>query len=235
MCASEAKDPSPEPHEEPKPPSRWTEIEDRILKQGVARYGVSHWDDVARLIWTRRSAEECRARWAELVPLLHDSLARRESRSEQQERRKRSMTASAPILKTTRHQEVAYLEPPPRAALEQRKQELREGPIKTTAPAQPITELSSSTPQVPLTMKPQLSSPGPAQAAAPALRSRRNTEPRVGAYQAVAGSGEEQKQREWLAPHPLMPGRFRTPSVSRQTSTSRNRNGTDKITPEKEF
>ncbi|KAI5925064.1 hypothetical protein F4810DRAFT_87102 [Camillea tinctor] len=52
----------------------WSEIEDKILKEAVSRHGVNQWDGVARLIWTK-SADECRARWAELVPVLHEHLA----------------------------------------------------------------------------------------------------------------------------------------------------------------
>ncbi|KAI1638384.1 hypothetical protein F4809DRAFT_260995 [Biscogniauxia mediterranea] len=52
----------------------WSEIEDKILKEAVSRHGVNQWDGVARLIWTK-TADECRARWAELVPVLHENLA----------------------------------------------------------------------------------------------------------------------------------------------------------------
>ncbi|KAI0839320.1 hypothetical protein F5Y06DRAFT_295940 [Hypoxylon sp. FL0890] len=237
MSANKSKDPSPWLHEEPKRSSHWTEIEDRILKQGVARHGVNHWDEVAKMIWTRRSAEECRARWAELVPLLHDSLARRESRSEQQERRKRSVTTSASVsvLKTSQHQEAAHFEPLSTSVLKlkQQRQESREEFTEITAQVESGTEPSTSTTEVPSTTITSLSSVGSAQAAGPVSRSRRHTEPGVPSYQTAAGPSRGREQHEWLAPHPLMPGRSRNPSVSsRNTPATRNRDASAKITPE---
>ncbi|KAI0137759.1 hypothetical protein F4776DRAFT_623346 [Hypoxylon sp. NC0597] len=233
MSTNTSKDTSLGLHEEPKQSSRWTEIEDSILKQGVARHGVSHWDDVAKMIWTRKSAEECRARWAELVPLLHDSLARRESDLEQYEHRKRSMTESASASKTSQCQEAAYFQPLLSPVVKEQKQESREEVTETTAHAKSNTRPSTPNSQVPPTIKPPLSS-GLAPTAVSALRSRRNTEPGARPCQTAASSSGEQKY-EWLAPHPLMPGRFRNPSVSsRNTPASRNGDDT-KTAPEEDF
>ncbi|OTA68325.1 hypothetical protein K449DRAFT_461188 [Hypoxylon sp. EC38] len=235
MSSNTSKDPSSGLHEEPKPSSRWTEIEDSILKQGVARHGVSHWDDVAKMIWTRKSAEECRARWAELVPLLHDSLARRESDLEQHERRKRSMTASASVSKTPRRLEAASLEPLLSPVVKEQNRESRVEVIETAAHVRSSTRPSTPTPQIPSTIKPPLSSSGSAPTAVSTVRSRRNTEPVARPCQTAASSSGEQNNHEWLAPHPLMPGRSRNPSVSSRNAPA-SRNGEDnKTSPEEDF
>ncbi|KAI0105992.1 hypothetical protein F4814DRAFT_452369 [Daldinia grandis] len=200
-------------HNPPQPP-RWSDIEDRILKQAVARHGVSHWDDVARAVWTRKSAEECRARWAALVPVLYQGLARRESALEQC-RRGRSVTVSAVASSASMPGQgdgdaSSPTLPLPRAA---------EGSVKFH------TEPSSPTPLA----TPTAESPSLLLSSASA-RNRRNTEPgerplRTGS--ASRGRGEE--GREWLAPHPLMRGRpRRTPTSSRDTSVFKGKDSTTK-------
>ncbi|XXH06056.1 component of the polarisome [Hypoxylon texense] len=70
---------SPEWHPR-KDGKRWSEIEDNLLKTAVERHGVDAWGKVAQMVWFRNPAQ-CRARWAELVPLLHDEVARRAAAS----------------------------------------------------------------------------------------------------------------------------------------------------------
>ncbi|KAI8956963.1 hypothetical protein F5Y11DRAFT_364479 [Daldinia sp. FL1419] len=184
----------------------WSEIEDKILKHAVARYGVSRWDDVAKTIWTRKSAEECRARWAELVPVLYEGLARRESIQEQGRARSTTLpTASTSVSASEQDDQSSRLRLPPT--------EGQEGGDSVTV----NTEPSSPTPLTPTTESP------PSLTSASA-RTRRNTEPGTRPLRAKSmprGRGEE---REWLAPHPLMPGRPRkTSTPSRDTSMYRNR------------
>ncbi|KAI2467095.1 hypothetical protein F4781DRAFT_433747 [Annulohypoxylon bovei var. microspora] len=222
MSANTPKDPSPGPAKSSKTSPRWSEIEDNILKQAVARHGVSHWDDVAKLIWTRKSAEECRARWAEIVPLLHDGLARREQNLGQQ-RRKRSMTASASIPETSQHEETAYFEPLPPPLIRRRRgqgpeEESVQGVAGDMSNITAYTEPPSPEPRTLSTRKPPPSS----LTAALTSRSRRNTEPGARPSQTTASSPGEEHQHEWLAPHPLMPGRFRKQSVSQNTLASKD-------------
>ncbi|KAI1454860.1 hypothetical protein F4805DRAFT_300701 [Annulohypoxylon moriforme] len=222
--------PFPGPDSSPKTSSRWSEIEDNILKQAVARHGVSHWDDVAKLIWTKKSAEECRARWAEIVPLLHDGLAQREH--DLGRNRKRSMTASASISETPRDEDMTYFEPlPPPLIRERRKKEVEEESSRNDQNVQNVigdksnfqrhTEPPSPSPRIPPTTK----QPPTSLTAALTARGRRNTEPGVRPSQtATVGSNDgERQKREWIAPHPLMPGRSRKQSVSQDGETSRTK------------
>ncbi|XDG08931.1 hypothetical protein ABKA04_008546 [Annulohypoxylon sp. FPYF3050] len=197
----QGRDPSP------KTSSHWSEIEDNILKQAVARHGVSHWDDVAKLIWTKKSAEECRARWAEIVPLLHDGLARREQDLGHQ-RRKRSQTASASVA---HHGDAEYFEPLPPPLIQRRKlpgleEEPALGVDKGKSILQRHTEPPTPIARAPSGRKPPYS----ALTAALNARGRRNTEPGA------------RPEREWMAPHPLMPGRSRKQSVSQNKPVSRD-------------
>ncbi|KAI0880079.1 uncharacterized protein GGS22DRAFT_198395 [Annulohypoxylon maeteangense] len=217
--------PPPEPDSSPKIKSRWSEIEDNILKQAVARHGVSHWDDVARLIWTKKSAEECRARWAEIVPLLHDGLAQREHDLGQ--RRKRSMTAFASVSETPQNKNTPSFERLPPPLIQDRKGE--EESTKTQSSVgfksniQRHTEPPSPSSRAPSTTKPPPSS----LAVALTARGRRNTEPGVRPSQTAAESRNGERQgREWMAPHPLMPGRSRKQSISRNVAVSRNDDST---------
>ncbi|KAI1205577.1 uncharacterized protein F4807DRAFT_442206 [Annulohypoxylon truncatum] len=203
----------------PKTSSHWSEIEDNILKQAVARHGVSHWGDVSKFIWTKKSAEECRARWAEIVPLLHDGLAQREHDLGQQ-RRKRSMTASASVSEALQSDEATYFEPLPpplirgweNPGLEESARSARgiQSAAKDTSDLQRHTEPPSPSLRVPSATKPPPSS----LTAALSARGRRNTEPGARPPQTATGSNVgERPGREWRAPHPLMPGRSRKPSV----------------------
>ncbi|KAI0383646.1 hypothetical protein F5Y04DRAFT_287321 [Hypomontagnella monticulosa] len=208
MSASTLSNPSSGPEQTTKPPTRWSEIEDKILKQAVALHGVSHWEDVAKLIWTRKSAEECRARWAELVPILHETLARREYDIEQQKRnRKRSMTTSgSPASAST-----SYVLPPLPCADLGDKYSYAPTTSKAAGTAKSRTEPSSPESESLLSMFPVPaslpSSPGAA------MRTRRYTEPdtRPSEQTARPRRGEP---REQVAPHPLMPGRPRKTSAS---------------------
>ncbi|KAI4869735.1 hypothetical protein F4820DRAFT_365645 [Hypoxylon rubiginosum] len=136
----------PEADQEPKPP-RWSEIEDKILKQGVARHGVNAWGKVAMMIWTRKDADQCRARWAELVPILHDEVARKEAaRAKGPLGRERSTTS--PASTSTAPRARTYFEPSsPSAAAEMARQ------LETAAGGFPQTP----TP-VPIRTKPEASS-----------------------------------------------------------------------------
>ncbi|KAI1105558.1 hypothetical protein F4804DRAFT_303810 [Jackrogersella minutella] len=230
MSANSPKDPSPRSEQDHKSSPRWSEIEDNILKQAVARYGVSRWDDVAKMIWTKKSAEDCRARWAELVPLLHDVLARQEYDRKQQQRRQRSMTVSASGSEASQRQDATDFQPLPPPILEQQTRGLpaEEEAAQSRARARPktksYTEPPSPDPQTLSATKPPLSS----LAAVLPERIRRNTEPGARPADTTASprakERPQQQQHEWLAPHPLMPGRPRNPSVSsRNTSTSSNK------------
>ncbi|KAI1334634.1 hypothetical protein F5Y15DRAFT_286933 [Xylariaceae sp. FL0016] len=74
----------------------WSEVENQILKKAVERHGVSKWDAVAKMIWTGKSPEACRARWAQLVPQLHDSwLASSANKTASPSPRSRTGTASS--------------------------------------------------------------------------------------------------------------------------------------------
>ncbi|KAL7620871.1 Myblike DNAbinding domain-containing protein [Parahypoxylon ruwenzoriense] len=207
--------------------TRWSEIEDSILTEAVARNGVSRWDDVARLIWTR-NADECRERWAQLAPLLHDKFARRESNAAgavEQCKVRRSMTVSispsASSSFSVSQEQEAYSQPPP--LLPQQGWRLQPPPIyqqlwprqepreevspRVHEPPSPFTPPTLSTPTVPTPSAQTL-----ATMAVSVERTRRNTVPASRAFRATAtgrAAGVEQPQREWLAPHPLMPGRPR--------------------------
>ncbi|KAI1374331.1 hypothetical protein F4677DRAFT_426867 [Hypoxylon crocopeplum] len=193
-----------QPQLSPGRPRRWSEIEDKILKQAVALHGVSHWDDVAKLIWTK-SAEECRARWAEIVPLLHDNLARLESedtQQQQQQLRKRSMTAAASLSS----------QPSPLCIQEQ--QEVGEGSTSRQTKgeivfrSEPPSPVLAASPTSPPTRSPSVS-PILEPAAILITRRRSNTEPAARPSSAASNPLAGEQNREWLAPHPLMPGRFR--------------------------
>ncbi|KAI2618959.1 hypothetical protein GGS26DRAFT_602176 [Hypomontagnella submonticulosa] len=229
-----SSDPSAALGQAARPSSRWSEIEDDILKQAVALHGVNQWDDVARMVWTRKSAEECRSRWAELVPILHDSLARREYHLEQEQKlRKRSMTASAATSDTSTtafpympsSQRLEYILPSVRAL--GRPVPGTEYPFpnmsEAAGTAKSRTEPSSPTPASPL---PAITIPIPIPEPLPstpeaAARSRRNTEPSARSspppYRSTVrpqrGAEQQQPQSERIAPHPLMPGRPRKRSV----------------------
>ncbi|KAI5865691.1 hypothetical protein GGS23DRAFT_350740 [Durotheca rogersii] len=47
----------PAPEGGPGPPPRWSEVEDGILKEAVARHGVCRWSEVAKLIWTKDAGD----------------------------------------------------------------------------------------------------------------------------------------------------------------------------------
>ncbi|KAI2782669.1 hypothetical protein F4815DRAFT_462228 [Daldinia loculata] len=229
MSANMPEEASPEPEHNPQQPSsRWSEIEDRILKQAVARYGVSRWDDVAKMVWTRKSAEECRARWAELVPILYEGLARRESALEQ--RRTRSVTvstvASSASISRRGHDESFQTPPLPIQGRLGLKGEL---PLtRVEGSAKLCTEPSSPySPSSPTPLTPTMESPPPPLSSASA-RNRRNTEPGERPLRAESISrGRREERREWLAPHPLMPGRpRRTPTSSRDTSAFKRKDDT---------
>ncbi|KAI1655320.1 hypothetical protein F4813DRAFT_391742 [Daldinia decipiens] len=226
MSAKLPEEASPEPEPSPQQSSsRWSQIEDRILKQAVARYGVSHWDDVAKMVWTRRSAEECRARWAELVPILYQGLARRESALEQ--RRTRSITVSAVASSASiPQQENDESSQTPPLPIQGRPGSKGELPLaRVDGNAKFYTEPSSPSSPTPLTYMPESPSPPLSSASA---RNRRNTEPGQRPFRAESMSrGRREDRREWLAPHPLMPGRpRRTPTSSRDTSAFKSKDDT---------
>ncbi|KAF3069851.1 hypothetical protein GL218_07826 [Daldinia childiae] len=236
MSAKPPKEASPGPNHSPQQPSaRWSEIEDRILKQAVARHGVSHWDDVAKMVWTRKSAE-CRARWAELVPILYQGLARRESALEQ--RRTRSITVSAVASSATMPQpqqgddddddddETPQTQTPPLPIQGQLRPKGELPPTRVEGTAKFNTEPSSPSSPTPLT--PTTESPLPPPLSSTSARNRRNTEPGERPFRAESTSrGRREERRQWLAPHPLMPGRpRRTPTSSRDTSTFKNKDDT---------
>ncbi|OTB02647.1 hypothetical protein M426DRAFT_264278 [Hypoxylon sp. CI-4A] len=228
-----------------KPIPRWTEIEDKILKKAVSEHGVSHWDDVARMIWTRKSPDECRARWAELVPILYDEMALQNSVQElQRQGRQRSQTAYASVSSPSalKHQNSSYFLPLPSPLLEQQYKEVypnqpskeqlpstsisnKGAPTSHTEPSSPFASASASTstfaiPPVPSTIKrPPRPPPLPPHEAitAPAAllsRTRSHTAP---------GLRPEVQQREWSAPHPLMPGRYRKSSAASSTKSLRGK------------
>ncbi|KAI1094110.1 hypothetical protein F5B19DRAFT_447313 [Rostrohypoxylon terebratum] len=219
MSPSTSPQPPSGPGPSPETSSRWSEIEDNILKQAVARHGVSHWDDVAKLIWTKKSAEECRARWAEIVPLLHDGLARREQDLGQQSR-KRSVTAS----ERSRHEDAEYFEPLPPPLIQRRKlPELEEEPGPSTDDrGNSILQRHTEPPTPTSRAQPARKPPYSALTAALNARGRRNTEPGVRPSQTPASPSGGRQEREWIAPHPLMPGRSRKSSVSQNKAVSRD-------------
>ncbi|KAI0169893.1 hypothetical protein GGR52DRAFT_573942 [Hypoxylon sp. FL1284] len=59
----------------PPPPVQWTEAEDETLKELVAQYGVQDWRSVSLAMPTGKSEAQCRNRWAEIVPGLHENAA----------------------------------------------------------------------------------------------------------------------------------------------------------------
>ncbi|KAK6948857.1 hypothetical protein Daesc_008928 [Daldinia eschscholtzii] len=220
MSATTPRDSSSGPTHGPQRSSRWSEIEDNILKQAVAQYGVNHWEDVAKMIWTGKSAEECRAGWAELVPVLYEGLARRESALEQ--RRTRSITVSA-VAPGTSISRQGGKNSQPLSLPAQERQELEEALPLTRAKGNAKFSTEPSSP-VPLTPTEDSQSPPLASASA---RNRRNTEPARPFRTKSVSCGRGEGEREWFAPHPLMPGRPRnTPTSSRDNSTFRNRNDT---------
>ncbi|KAI1395438.1 hypothetical protein F4819DRAFT_189932 [Hypoxylon fuscum] len=192
------------------PSSHWSEIEDTILKRAVAQHGVNRWDDVARLIWSKGGADECRARWAELVPLLHDEIAGQGSDDVTTPgRTRRSMTVSASTSGAA--QQESYFQLPPPALPDQRQQILDADLIAKTVPSSPASLIPSlSTP----TAKPPLPPPP-----VPLGRTRSNTEPPT---RTVASSLPTSGGKEWLAPHPLMPGRYRGQGRTKSSQSSRN-------------
>ncbi|KAI0007204.1 hypothetical protein F4779DRAFT_619827 [Xylariaceae sp. FL0662B] len=154
---------------------RWSEIEDQLLKEGVRRHGVNEWGSVASLIWTK-SAPECRARWAELVPVLHEQM--QEQEAEEVIRRKGPDYTPAPLDGSGeggdgRGRSMGR-------GKEKGKQKQQQPPPLSHARSQPAT------PYTP-TARPAHES-----------RTRRNTVP-------AAGPGERERERKvWRAPHPLM-------------------------------
>ncbi|KAI1464413.1 uncharacterized protein F4812DRAFT_211061 [Daldinia caldariorum] len=229
MSATTQRDSSSGPPQGPQQsqqPPRWSEIEDKILKEAVARYGVNHWEDVARTIWTRKTAEECRARWAELVPVLYEGLVRRESTREQ--RRTRSVTVSAVAsgasmscqddMKSQIQEPVPSclaLAPAP-APIAFPAQE-QQGAGEKLPPNRADGNATGNTPLAPLSPTVEGSLP---LLASESARTRRNTEPAQPFHATPVSRGRGGGEREWLAPHPLMRGRQRnTPTSSRDSST----------------
>ncbi|KAI1804271.1 hypothetical protein F4811DRAFT_571452 [Daldinia bambusicola] len=219
-------------------PVHWSEIEENILKEAVARYGVSHWEDVAKMIWTGKTAEDCRAHWAELVPVLYEGLVRRESAREQ--RRTRSITVSAvgSARSTSRQGDKTSqaTRPAPSRPAPASTPMLPSGPASASAQERQgtagdmasnqadgniagITHPAASLVPLPPTGESPLSPLGSASA-----RIRRNTEPARPFHATPASRGKRTGEREWLAPHPLMPGRRRnTPASSRDSSAPRKK------------
>ncbi|KAI1772004.1 hypothetical protein F4818DRAFT_454197 [Hypoxylon cercidicola] len=147
----------PEPADQEAKP-RWSEIEDKILKQGVAQHGVDNWEEVAKMIWTRKDAEQCRARWAELVPILHDEMARGEAAGGRT-RRERSRTS--PAATSTGPRPETYYQPSSSAADMARQIETAAGgslqtPIPILAREKRKARKSVARPNTPLDSPPLL-------------------------------------------------------------------------------
>ncbi|KAI1384283.1 uncharacterized protein F4822DRAFT_440391 [Hypoxylon trugodes] len=219
---------TPQEHS-PESRTSWSEIEDHILKQGVARHGVNHWDDVAQMIWTRRSTEECRARWAQLLPILHDDLARQESDLERQRQQHRNRSLTTPELnrsKSIEMNESVRVELPL----------LPLSPATQVEPTEIVAEEAShrnGTRVIPRPRSPLPTSSAPIPIPAPRPPLRRGTveddlqyhhrlrsftepglRPRPPSSIRPRLEQEPQQPRELLAPHPLMPGRHRKSSSS---------------------
>ncbi|KAI1496381.1 hypothetical protein F5X99DRAFT_414152 [Biscogniauxia marginata] len=175
---------------------RWSEIEDKILKEAVSRHGVNQWDGVARLIWTK-SADECRARWAELVPVLHDNLA---------EEAAALMAAdpppSSPPYYSSFDDEGREEEEQQQHQRHRRRERRREGAKTEGAPPSPTQDGTATG------------------SSGTSARIRRNTEPSQ-ARRTLS------QRRAWRAPHPLMVPSSPPPvpqlvSASTSTTTSRS-------------
>ncbi|KAI6082465.1 hypothetical protein F4821DRAFT_281756 [Hypoxylon rubiginosum] len=109
--------------------TKWSETDDNILRKAVADYGVNNWDNVAKMLWTRKDAKQCRARWAELAPILQARMARKYGR-------KRSTTSPAlmtsPALTSTgQSQQKTYFQPSSSEAEMIRQIEASEGILST--------------------------------------------------------------------------------------------------------
>ncbi|KAI1761273.1 hypothetical protein GGR53DRAFT_525293 [Hypoxylon sp. FL1150] len=116
--------------------TQWSDVEDNMLKQAVAQHGINNWDTVAKMLWTRKDAKQCRARWAELAPMLQAEAPRRGASSGRARRRGRSTTlpAMASSSSGSQRQRKTYFQPSSSAAEMIRQIEAANGEVLHTPP-----------------------------------------------------------------------------------------------------